>query len=86
MVMFDDILEFLGFLVKKVVMKIDVEGYENRVFKSGNKFFECVDVIVVFMEWMWLKIGFVGLEIVEFFKCYNYEVIVFIDRCVLFID
>lgn len=60
MVMLDDILEFLGFLVKKVVMKIDVEGYENRVFKSGNKFFECVDVIVVFMEWMWLKIGFVG--------------------------
>lgn len=32
-------------------MKIDVEGYENKVFKGGEIFFDKVDVWVVFMEW-----------------------------------
>lgn len=58
-------------------MKIDVEGYENKVFKGGEIFFDKVDVWVVLMEWQWFKIGSVGQEIINFMLCKNMEFYVF---------
>lgn len=76
----DDILELPGFNAKKAVMKIDVEGYENRVFRGGDEFFKRVNVTAVLMEWMWLKTGPAGQEIMEFFKRHNFEPTVPIER------
>ena len=62
----DDLLELPDFDLKKVIIKMDVEGYENRVFRGGEKFFKRVDVRAVLMEWMWLKTGPAGQEIIDF--------------------
>ncbi|XP_061162406.1 uncharacterized protein LOC133171633 [Saccostrea echinata] len=82
----DDMLELPGFNAKKAVIKIDVEGYENRVFRGGEEFFKRVNVTAVLMEWLWLKTGPEGQEIVEFFKRHNFEATVPTDRRVLPID
>lgn len=54
---------------------MDVEGYENRVFRGGQKFFKNVDVRVVLMEWMWFKMGLVGQEIIDFLSWYGFILI-----------
>ena len=82
----DDLLDLPGFNAKKAVMKIDVEGYENRVFRGGNKFFQSVNVTAVLMEWMWLKTGPAGQEIVDFFKSHNFIPTVPSDKRPLPID
>lgn len=68
----DDLLELPGFDLKKVIIKMDVEGYENRVFKGGQKFFKNVDVRAVLMEWMWLKTGPAGQEIIDFLSRHGF--------------
>ncbi|CAC5391395.1 unnamed protein product [Mytilus coruscus] len=69
----DDILDVPGFNFKKVIMKIDVEGYEHHVLRAADKFFRIVDVQAVLMEWMWQKDGSSAQEIIQFFTRYNYE-------------
>ncbi|XP_076081479.1 uncharacterized protein LOC143052357 isoform X1 [Mytilus galloprovincialis] len=71
--MMDDILDVPGFNFKKVIMKIDVEGYEHHVLRAADKFFRTVDVQAVLMEWMWQKDGSSAQEIIQFFTRYNYE-------------
>ncbi|VDI23991.1 Hypothetical predicted protein [Mytilus galloprovincialis] len=69
----DDLLNIPGFNFKKIIMKMDVEGYEGYVLKGGTKFFEMVDVQAVFMEWMWLKSGTVTQEVLSFFTSRGYK-------------
>lgn len=69
----NDVLSLPRFDFKKVIMKIDVEGYENKVFKGGKTFFDKVDVRAVLMEWQWLKTGSDGLEIINFMLRKNME-------------
>jgi FkbM family methyltransferase len=49
----DDLLQLPNFDFKKVILKIDVEGYESKVFNGGQAFFNTVDVQAVLMEWRW---------------------------------
>ncbi|XP_062574237.1 uncharacterized protein LOC134236074 [Saccostrea cucullata] len=69
----DDILSLPNFDFKKVIMKIDVEGYENKVFKGGEEFFNKVDVQAILMEWLWLRTGSAGEEIINFMLKKNME-------------
>ncbi|XP_048757893.2 uncharacterized protein LOC125668129 [Ostrea edulis] len=69
----NNILSLPNFDFKKVVIKIDVEGYENRVFKGAEQFFDNVNVQAVLMEWMWLKTGNAGQEIIDFMLRKNME-------------
>ena len=69
----DDFLTLPDFNFEKVIMKIDVEGYESRVFKGGEVFFKKVDVQAVLMEWMWLKTGNAGQDIINFMLRHNME-------------
>jgi FkbM family methyltransferase len=69
----NDILSLPNFDFKKVVFKIDVEGYENKVFKGAEQFFDNVNVQAVLMEWMWLKTGSAGQEILDFMLRKNME-------------
>lgn len=69
----NDVLSLPKFDFRKVIMKIDVEGYENKVFKGGETFFDKVDVQAVLMEWQWLKTGSAGQEIINFMLRKNME-------------
>lgn len=69
----NDVLSLPRFDFTKVIMKIDVEGYENKVFKGGETFFDKVDVRAVLMEWQWLKTGNAGQEIINFMLLKNME-------------
>lgn len=69
----NDVLSLPKFDFKKVILKIDVEGYENKVFKGGETFFDKVDVQAVLMEWQWLKTGSAGQEIINFMLRKNME-------------
>jgi hypothetical protein len=38
----DDVLNLPGFNFKKVIMKMDVEGYEHHVLRAADNFFRLV--------------------------------------------
>ncbi|XP_063419087.1 uncharacterized protein LOC134701911 [Mytilus trossulus] len=69
----DDILQLPNFDFKKVVLKIDVEGYETKVFNGGNKFFDTVDVKAVLMEWRWHEGAHDLQQLLDFFLKRNYK-------------
>lgn len=69
----DDFLEIPGFDFKKVIMKMDVEGYENFVLNGGGRFFDAVDVQAVLMEWMWQRSGNAAQEIIKFYTNRGYK-------------
>lgn len=69
----DDILNIPGFNFKKVIMKMDVEGYENYVLNGGQEFFNKVDVQAVLMEWMWQRSGNSAQEILAFYDKRGYK-------------
>ncbi|XP_061197141.1 uncharacterized protein LOC133205359 [Saccostrea echinata] len=69
----DDILKLPDFNLEKVIIKMDVEGYENRVFRGGENFFNKVNVRAVLMEWMWLKTGPAGQEIIDFLTRHGFQ-------------
>lgn len=55
-ILLDDLLTLLASdPVTKVVIKLDVEGYEDHVLKGADDFFNQVDVHVVIMEWTYSK-------------------------------
>lgn len=68
----DDVLQLPGFDFKRAIIKMDVEGYENKVLKGGTTFFNKVDVPVVLMEWAFHKTSASGKEIIRFFETRNY--------------
>ncbi|XP_048771299.2 uncharacterized protein LOC125677330 [Ostrea edulis] len=69
----DDLLQLPEFDSKKVIIKMDVEGYENRVFRGGENFFRNVNVKAVLMEWMWLRTGPAGQEIINFLTRHGFQ-------------
>ena len=69
----DDILQLPGFNFKKVVIKMDVEGYEHFALRGASDFFSKVDVQAVLMEWMWHKAGSGAEEIFKFYLDRGYE-------------
>ncbi|KAK6176710.1 hypothetical protein SNE40_014956 [Patella caerulea] len=38
--------------LKRVIIKMDVESYENKVLQGGKEFFDKVDVRIILMEWV----------------------------------
>jgi len=50
-ILLDDLLPLMR--RRRAVMKVDVEGHQSRVFTDSTaaKFFELIDVSLVFMEW-----------------------------------
>jgi len=69
----DDILKLPGFNFKKVIMKMDVEGYENYVLNGGEDFFNQVDVQAVLMEWLWQRSGTAAQQILAFYAKRGYK-------------
>ncbi|XP_069120432.1 uncharacterized protein [Argopecten irradians] len=69
----DDILKLPGYNLEKVVIKMDVEGYENKVLNGGMNFFDLTNIPVVLMEWNYHKSGSSGQEILKFFSKRNYS-------------
>ena len=69
----DDILKLPGFNFKKVIMKMDVEGYENYVLNGGEEFFNQVDVQAVLMEWLWQRSGTAAQQILAFYAKRGYK-------------
>lgn len=69
----DDLLELPNFNFKKVVLKIDVEGYETKAFRGGQKFFDTVDVQAVMMEWRWHTGAHDLNDLLNFFTKRNYK-------------
>lgn len=41
---------------QKAIMKIDIEGFESHLFEHAHKFFDYVNVQVIFMEWVHVKV------------------------------
>ena len=64
----------LLFKGKRVVIKMDIEGFEYMAFMGAGKFFEEVDVVVIQMEWKFFRnpgirsITETGIKIVDFFS------------------
>ena len=52
-ILLDDLLEIIQF--QRAVMKIDIQGYENRVFRQATTLFDKIDITYVFMEWILMK-------------------------------
>jgi len=66
---------------QQAVMKVDVEGHQTRVFtdSAAAKFFEVIDVSVIFMEWMDLcrqqdVISSEVSDLIRFFSRRQYQV------------
>ena len=59
---------------KRVVIKLDIEGFEYMAFMGAGKFFEEVDVVFIQMEWNFFRnhqtqhITKTGIKIVDFFS------------------
>ena len=54
-VTFDDVLEKIwDKKFQKVIMKIDIEGFEPFAFKRASKFFEIYQIQIIFMEWAYI--------------------------------
>ncbi|XP_076080027.1 uncharacterized protein LOC143050799 [Mytilus galloprovincialis] len=64
----DDILKIPGFDFKKVIIKMNVEGYEHFVLNGDQ-----VDVQAVLMEWMWQRSGNAAKEILAFYAKREYK-------------
>jgi FkbM family methyltransferase len=69
----DDLLQLPNFDFKKVILKIDVEGYESKVFNGGQAFFNTVDVQAVLMEWRWHKGAKDIQSLLDFFTSRKYK-------------
>lgn len=68
----DNVLNLPGFNSKRVIMKIDVEGYEHKVLSGGKEFFSKISVPTILMEWEFHKGTDSGNEIINFFMSRNY--------------
>lgn len=69
----DDLLQLPNFDFKKVILKIDVEGYESKVFNGGQAFFNTVDVQAVLMEWRWHEGAKDIQSLLDFFTSRKYK-------------
>ncbi|OWF40929.1 uncharacterized protein LOC110463123 [Mizuhopecten yessoensis] len=68
----DDLLNLPDFNFSRVVIKMDVEGYEHKVVRGGVEFFDKVAVPTILMEWEFHKGAESGTEIIKFFGSRNY--------------
>lgn len=75
-ILFDDLIDFLP-KGKKVIMKIDIEGYETFAFENATKIFDHVDIKCIYMEWGNLKLNHKNhhrlRRLVQFFFERNYN-------------
>ena len=59
---------------KRIVIKMDIEGFEYMAFMGAGKFFEEIDVVFIQMEWSFFRnpgsrsITETGIKIVDFFS------------------
>lgn len=65
----DDLTDF--FKNKQLFIKIDIETYELKALKGGNRFFSQVDVRYVLMEWIYHREFDTGKEVIDFMKKHN---------------
>ncbi|XP_033748261.1 uncharacterized protein LOC117333197 isoform X1 [Pecten maximus] len=68
----DNLLQLPDINSTRVVIKMDVEGYEHKVLRGGEKFFNRMDVPTILMEWEFHKGTQSGTEIIQFFESRNY--------------
>ena len=54
-ILMNDIVTILPADFKRAVMKIDIQGYEIQAFTKAEKLFARVDIVAVFIEWVWVK-------------------------------
>ena len=57
----------------KVLIKMDIEGFEDRAIKSAHKLFRTLDVRGVFMEWLFHAGKQTAVTIIDFMKEHNYK-------------
>jgi FkbM family methyltransferase len=55
-ILFDDMIDYFpkksnGQLYSKVIIKMDIEGFELRAFESSNEFFRTHEIFAIFIEW-----------------------------------
>ena len=65
-IVLDGLLSIPDVTLTRVIMKIDVEGYEMQVLEGGKRFFEDVNVSTLLMEWLFYKTGHKALKIIQF--------------------
>ena len=76
-ILLDDLLPLMR--RRRAVMKVDVEGHQPRVFtnSTASKFFQIIDVPLIFMEWNLCKQVNIGSEVhnlIHFFVTRQYQV------------
>jgi len=82
-ILLDDLLPLMR--GRRAVMKVDVEGHQPRVFtnSTASKFFDLIDVPLVFMEWNLCrqrKVRPEVLNLVRFFSERQYQAFSLVDR------
>ncbi|KAL8573980.1 hypothetical protein ACOMHN_029427 [Nucella lapillus] len=50
----------------RLLLKLDIEGWEARVLRCGAEFFQRLDVRYVVMEWLFLRNSRSGADVVDF--------------------
>ena len=64
-------------MYEKAILKIDIEGYEPHAFKHAAKFFDAIDVEIIFMEWGTLmresSLHYSIIEMIQFLVSRNYS-------------
>ena len=76
-IVLDDLLPLMR--QRRAVMKVDVEAHQPRVFSmsSASKFFELIDVPLIFMEWNLCERRIISSEVrdlISFFTLRQYQV------------
>jgi FkbM family methyltransferase len=51
-IVLDDLIPIIPVNFTRAIMKIDIEGYEFKAFKSASELLKRVDIPVIFMEWL----------------------------------
>lgn len=81
-VLFDDLVPYIprtneNKVYKKAILKIDIEGFEPFAFKHAAKFFDAIDIEIIFMEWgVFMRepsLHYYILDMVEFLVSRNYS-------------
>ncbi len=60
-ILMDDLAPIVNF--SKAIMKIDIEGYEDKALSHADKLFDKVSIPYIFMEWGWMQRDKTQLEI-----------------------
>ncbi|KAK3097103.1 hypothetical protein FSP39_006356 [Pinctada imbricata] len=75
---FDDLLQVSSIKDSdKIVIKLDIEGYEAHALKGASEFFTIKDIVAVVMEWRWHRGQKSAEDIFSFFDRHHFKCLQF---------